>query len=528
MANITSSDRDKSCYPQEFSDPDVTGIGVLISFGISNLFTIIAILIAYICRALRRDRYNALDDVLLGGIWRLIPGKRDPTHGHVIARQRIDAFETFIQAMADQQLFTGMALIVAIYIIRYTGFDANISAYSFVIAVNLALLSCVIHLSAMTVLRTHLSKLKRLRDVRVFIMVAAIALLIPQLVASNLLTDPEVTLRCALDDYDGSPLLIWYSSDVSAQTNFFAALSITGFLVFGYSRRLLELYFPVFTASTEDCAAEILYRLTGWPDHEDRARFKVVALDDQVSIASRFMIRDIDRTWFAVAAVLGRGLREVLWQLMGSFFFEITWLIFYTTYGMANLLFYFEAGPSKKVSFVMSFGQILPLVLLGLPFLSAFDLYLGLKKEKQLSAKNGIMQPAAHLNNVPRQVVVSPHPLKNAGDKDYIYKMYMDRHYKFTIICTWVVVVGYAALVFFGAVVFTGILWMYAEAEDQTSLMMMGYWMTMLYFIVTIGSFLITTLGAISWIWTRRYRRSFTPHSELDPDVYGYPHPELD
>lgn len=173
---------------------------MFISFGISILLTIGSILAAYLFGALPNDRYNGADNALLNILYGIF-GRAWRTHKETGRPRKTIAFESFIQAMADQQLFTGWALIVAVYMIRFgvTGLDDKVSVFSFTIAVNLALLSCVTHLSAMTVLRTDYAELKKMRHIRVFMMVLAATLIMPQLVASQVL-EPTLTLRCAIDD----------------------------------------------------------------------------------------------------------------------------------------------------------------------------------------------------------------------------------------------------------------------------------------------------------------------------------------
>ncbi|KAH6953827.1 hypothetical protein BKA56DRAFT_681820 [Ilyonectria sp. MPI-CAGE-AT-0026] len=211
-------DNQDPCKPEQFADPDVTGIGVFISFGISILLTIGSILAAYLFGALPNDRYNGADNALLNILYGIF-GRARRTHEETGRPRKTVAFESFIQAMAGQQLLTGMALIVAVYMIRYgvTGLDEKVSIYSFSMAVNLALLSCITHLSTMTVLRTYYAEFKKLRDIRVAMMVVAAVLIIPQLVASQ------------------GPLLRW-TDDIGGQTVYFATLGITGVVVCGYLR----------------------------------------------------------------------------------------------------------------------------------------------------------------------------------------------------------------------------------------------------------------------------------------------------
>ncbi|KAL6401368.1 hypothetical protein AUP68_15237 [Ilyonectria robusta] len=192
--------------------------------------------------------------------------------------------------MADQQLFTGLALIVAVYMIRFgvAGLDDKVSVYSFTIAVNLALLSCVTHLSAMTVLRTYYAGLKKMRDIRVVMMVLAAALIMPQLVASQVL-EPTLSLRCAVDDSAPGPLLRW-TDDIDDQTVYFATLGIIGVVICGYLRRLLELYFPTFRVSPEAWIAETLATVFHWLTERAREALNTEAARHETALALRLRV----------------------------------------------------------------------------------------------------------------------------------------------------------------------------------------------------------------------------------------------
>lgn len=166
---------------------------VLISFGVSILVMITTVVYGYLTRSLRPDRYNALDDFVIDTFgW-----AKDQDKAYT--RRRVVAIEKFILSLSDQQLVTGISLIVANYLIQFgvAGLNQRVSAYSYAIAVHLALLSCVIHLSSLTILRDHFDFHKRLRSFRICLIVPAIGCLLPQLVLAQDI-DSSVTLSCGL------------------------------------------------------------------------------------------------------------------------------------------------------------------------------------------------------------------------------------------------------------------------------------------------------------------------------------------
>lgn len=124
---------------------------------------ITAIIYGYWSRSLRPDRYNGLDNFILDAF-------RSPKGwDEEYTRRRVDALEKFILGLGDQQLVTGISLTFAIYLIRFgvAGLDQKVSGYSYCIAVHLALLSCVVHLSSLTILRDHFDAHKHLRSIRI-------------------------------------------------------------------------------------------------------------------------------------------------------------------------------------------------------------------------------------------------------------------------------------------------------------------------------------------------------------------------
>ncbi|KAJ5463381.1 hypothetical protein N7475_008325 [Penicillium sp. IBT 31633x] len=59
------------CAPKDFGDPDVTGFGMLISFGVSILMMLGTVIIGHFNQLLREERYNALDTVILNTVSRV-------------------------------------------------------------------------------------------------------------------------------------------------------------------------------------------------------------------------------------------------------------------------------------------------------------------------------------------------------------------------------------------------------------------------------------------------------------------------
>lgn len=332
----------------------------------SSLVTIVTIVVAYIGQALRPVRYSSLDKVLI----RYDPGA--PINEKERA-WRIEALESFLKTLSDQQLFIALALTLAIYLLRYgvSGLDAKVSAYSFCLAVNIALLSCTVHLAAMTILREHFDKLKWPRNIRVVIMVVTMGCLIPQLVTMQFL-DSAVTLRCALDPAESDPNDIWEQT-VYALTLVLATTAIIATIVFGYLRRLFELYSTLFRESPERWVARLCYWIRQLPFIDDKHKFNQEAASHHAKQSSEV------RTYSGML-LYWRILRIVTLEVRRSFIAELIWISFYTILASCLMIYFLSSGTDpgqSPVSFTVGFGQVLPLVLLGLPALSAAELFSG-------------------------------------------------------------------------------------------------------------------------------------------------------
>ena len=251
--------------------------------------------------------------------------------------------------------------------------DTKISGYSYGIAVILAFFSCVIHLATIGVLRDYLRDRGFLKHARVVIMICLIALLLQGLSESWTL-EQTVTLRCAIADYI---FLTDYRDIDELQEKLgdtglvFGFTILLGLLISGYVRRILELYVDGSQNFPRSWQVALLANTIGWP-----ASSKADILEARQRLASRLSgptlgINGLGRIFFLV---IPRNFNQ-------SFMFEVVWLIFYFAFGISQVAFYLQGydgdGRNTAVSFEPSFGQLLPLVLMILPFLAMAEGYSG-------------------------------------------------------------------------------------------------------------------------------------------------------
>ncbi|CAJ2507954.1 Uu.00g091400.m01.CDS01 [Anthostomella pinea] len=199
---------DPSCYLDEIGDPDITGLGVILSFILSIAIAMIAIFYAYVRRSLRPDVYNGGDDIFLR-TWPLRFVARPRQHGVGESSQiaRAANIEKFILAMSDQQLVTGTSILFVTVLISAGagGIDQEWSVFAYLIAVGLSYFSWSLHLATLTALRQHFRKLEAPQKIRIGVMtLTLLSLFAARLIGSSVsfTNNPSTSLRCAFAHFD--------------------------------------------------------------------------------------------------------------------------------------------------------------------------------------------------------------------------------------------------------------------------------------------------------------------------------------
>jgi len=115
----------------------------------TSLLTTGAILFGYFAKALPGTYTNELDDLFVGKVKALFRkrwSRGDPEKNEKNEKLE-EALEKFILTLSDQQLVTGLALLI-------TGFQkCDISVYSFTVVTGLTWFSCTTHLSTLLLLQ---------------------------------------------------------------------------------------------------------------------------------------------------------------------------------------------------------------------------------------------------------------------------------------------------------------------------------------------------------------------------------------
>jgi hypothetical protein len=221
-----------------------------------------------VTRSLLPDRYNRVDDAFLSAISRTFhrqtkaqPASPEaaPTPVEDSSDQLVRAatVERFMLALSDQQLVTGIAILVAVYVK-----NCSISVYSFQIAASLAWFSCTTHLSTLTVLRNYFDTHQKVRTWRVVAMLALLFLLVFSMVLSHsatFYTNSGAYFECAIKTFrlfEGLGLIGWFGS----YSEVLNLILIVGWIAVAYFSRLVELYSLAYRNSSEYWLAWLISR----------------------------------------------------------------------------------------------------------------------------------------------------------------------------------------------------------------------------------------------------------------------------
>ncbi|MCJ1383547.1 hypothetical protein MMC17_006661 [Xylographa soralifera] len=441
MGNCASSYNLEQCFTlvQEplDADPGIVGPGALGGFAATALLTFGAIILGYVTRSLPEDYLNDLDHKVVEKIasswvgvtsvkaWKAFnrisrkclflrpPNEKDDLDED----QRREALKKFILTLSDQQLVTGIAILVACF--------ANwcrTSVYELNMVVSLAWFSSATHLATLDVLQDYFQHNRVVRNWRMIGMVAIVLLLIAGLLLTGFYTNNNefsAPLQCLtyLNDitiydcngtvananstflsnatsYDNGTYYAngssyndcnWYFGNFESAPDgnvflFLGPLFTVAYLVYGYSNALLRTF--VISEDTTLTPSHIstyliLVVIPGRAKHISMEAINNAIVESRTKKKANF-----DRKF---AKLFKTTYGEKLLQLQsdftayrGSFLSHIGGLFFALSYGLSNVATNRWAidGPSLQAgSNRIDFGQVVPLVLLVLPLLAAAEIF---------------------------------------------------------------------------------------------------------------------------------------------------------
>ena len=137
--------------------------------------------------------------------------------------------EKFLLSLSDQQLVTGLAILVASYANRCT-----MTMYDFTIVAALAWFSSTTHLSTLSVLRVYLIEHPTVRSIRVFSMVCFLVMLVISQVLVYSSQDSSSPVQRAFDSF--------WQVDENTNVDVIPTMATIAFFLTAYGNRILSLY----------------------------------------------------------------------------------------------------------------------------------------------------------------------------------------------------------------------------------------------------------------------------------------------
>ena len=291
--------------------------------------------------------------------------------------RRQDSLERFLLTLSDQQLVTGLAVLIVGYLKT-----CSMSIYYFNIVGSLAWFSSATHLATLGVLRKYLVAHSAVRDLRVF----AMGLVLIMLIVAQL---PEWTSR------DNSVPVFCFYLNVEIEPDFsnvVTLLTTIGFLTVIYIERIARLYSLDLDWNVSDGLIEVFVKLLSQKGYLKPSRQGNSTLSGLsktgVSSAIRAERQRVRYERFELAIKKSHGrFRSYLLAVVFiaveysySFISQITILVFNLAYGFAYTIIYRSDTPGGGITGnqnEMGFGQLVPLFLLLLPGLAVGEIYFG-------------------------------------------------------------------------------------------------------------------------------------------------------
>jgi hypothetical protein len=382
---------------------------VLAGFMSTAFITFLAVLYGYISKSLPADYYNEFDLWIIPFIQKplqwiiafiqkllywIIAFPRGPLQSQELdadldsKRKRMEmktkTLERFILALSDQQLVTGLAVLIAGLVKCCT-----LSYWEFLIVVSLAWFSSTTHLSTLVVLRNYFHNHKTVRNWRVAGMLFMLVLLFFSILVQVALP-PNYEISAPMEC-----VFMNMASGLALDPGYMVPVILV-FLFFAYANQLVKLFsvdrqktvFSILRKSIINVCIMVFGRVSS---RKWRVKYSAIVkerLANRPGIQRRKMLqRFIDRTpkqqkWIILEARLisiFALLSEASAAYLDSFMWQIVWLIFGLAFGISQIVQnrWISLPPLDGSDSRMDFGQIVPLLLLTLPMLAAGEAYYG-------------------------------------------------------------------------------------------------------------------------------------------------------
>lgn len=373
----------------------LTPAQVLYAYLISALLAILSIVYGYLSDSLPESYLNETDRTVIHSFQSCMPSERsvgrmrtvyDKTKSFLLfgrqsrpprkltRRQREEVLKRFILTLSDQQLATGLAILIAAVANQCT-----LTVWEFQLAFALAWFSSTTHLATLDCLQDYFITHGAVRNWRVFGMVALLILLMYSLVMSMASIDTTIPIQCTFYFFGEKGLDKAVPLDISTVLS--AGLTLV-LLTWQYLVRIHWSY------RSDDGKATFLERsMFKVRTRRHRSTFKPSRMELDCMIEEAVRERRSHRRRRHLEHIRNsRGLRRQ-WLILyrasetysQSFLSLGPMLVFMIAFGLTQLyLGRWHSGTPLEIDSSMGVGQITPLVLLVLPVLVAAESYYGI------------------------------------------------------------------------------------------------------------------------------------------------------
>ncbi|GJC96428.1 hypothetical protein ColKHC_05254 [Colletotrichum higginsianum] len=279
--------------------------------------------------------------------------------------------------MSDQQLITGVALTIVTTYMTFSELNESFSVYSFQVATRLGYCSCIVHLCTISLLWEHFDANKRLRDFRVVLVSVFLALLALCMVISNsdaFIFNSHISVQCAIENFKlvdtKRPHYLKIVDEMMLASNLISTIFVP---LLRYSGRLFELYHPLARHDPQYLYLWSLRLVFGRGGEE-----YYQALQKKYQAELEAVRKKRHRSGLRSLGLMEWEFIFGIWftSLYTSFLWDLILLTSYFAIGIIGLLIFYMDAQVDHVKMKPNFGQLLPLLLLGLPFLVAWETYL--------------------------------------------------------------------------------------------------------------------------------------------------------
>lgn len=303
-------------------------------------------------------------------------GKRTNPHRKLSRQQRQEVVTRFVLTLSDQQLATGLAILIAAVANQCT-----LSVWGFQLAFSLAWFSSTTHLATLDCLREYFINHGAVRNWRVFGMLALLVLLIYSLIMVVASVDATVPVQCTFSYFGDTGIYDEAPLDIDDILSGVLTLII---LTWQYASRIVSSYRRTdgkasFTERTLFNLRTMQLRKKLKPTRDELDYVVEEAIAERYTSAYRRELEQIRNS---------TGLRRH-WLIIfrasctyqDSFLSLGPMLCFMISFGFTQLyLNRWHSSAPVEIDTTMSIGQITPLFLLVLPALVAAGSYYGMSE----------------------------------------------------------------------------------------------------------------------------------------------------